>query len=173
MSMNTYPLDEKCALWITPELAAAILVKSFHDDEALREGLPKQVRDRLETGSPPYEIASDPSMKQLLHDGGWDDVSDAYDTLDAENVAGMVYCTEFTGHAETPDGMPGVQDAFVSVESRFVAMLVPDNGPEMFKAAYPSMDDLVREYRARLEGYTGPGVPWERLVMDVSGTYIC
>lgn len=169
--METYPLEEKCMLVITPELAAAILVQDAVDDGGI--ALPQGIREALDAGLTPWLCAKDPGLFEILAGEGWADVADAFDAVQNAGESDTVYCSEFTGTCSVPDGFAAYGGSEGRFDDDYIAGLVPLHEPEMFKAAYGSPEELIEEFRARLGDLAGPDVPVGRFVMDVSGTYFC
>lgn len=177
MSMQEYPLSEKCALLVTPEAACAILLNDSAANNVEMEILPEPVRKALSDGQTPWDCANDPAFSDILAEGGWMSVPDAYDIMhsSARGIDGTIYCSEFTG-----DAVPASGDGFGdegSRETRFdggvIVLLVPKKEPSLFVKAYADKDELLREYESRLQGLVGPGFPYARYVVDVYGTYVC
>lgn len=172
MSMNTYPLEEKCMLLFSPDLACAILVQ-----DAIEEGngtdLPVEIQEALEAGKTVWDCVSDPALRKVLAENDWDSVSDAYDAVEAAGESDTVYCSEFTGTSSVPDEFAAAGGAPEEFEDAYIAGLTPLREAVLFAAAYPSPDALLQEYRDRLGGLAGPDVPLGKFVKDMSGTYFC
>ena len=154
MSMNTYPLDEKAALVITPELAAVINIACRTDED-----------DRPD----PSEL----SHEQLLLTYG--NINEAYEALEDMNVDGLVYCTEFDGSAY-PLSDDGEADSSqeISFLDDFLCYIQPDNEPGLFSnKPYDSMDELVKEFREKLAKVVPEYFPLRNCICSVSGTYFC
>lgn len=176
MSMNTYPLDEKCVLLITKQLAAAILLQDILEsdpDNDLAE-LPVKIQEKL-ANSTPWKCASDPELLELLDNDGWADISDAHELLQDEGEADIVHCSEFTGTATVPADFVQYHKSMddVPFDDAYIACLIPLRQSEPFKQAYASPDDLIKEYADRLGNLAGPGVPIGSLIHDIMGTYTC
>lgn len=169
MSMQTYPLEEANVILLTRPLAAAVMIQDYWKNQDMQGMLPEQIRENLSNGATPWQCANDPSLHGLITDGDWDSLSDAYDILNAgeDEVDGLVYCSDFTGSACVKRGET------VRYDSEYMVLVRPLRAADFFKAAYASMDELIREYQARLEPKLGPGVPYADLIADISGTYFC
>lgn len=168
--MNTYPLEERYMLVLTPELAAAILVQDAMEDE--KPALPEKILEAVAAGKTPWACASDQELFRILYEDGWASVPDAFDVIQDQD-ADTVYCSEFEGSAAVPDEFAKYGGTGAEYHDDYIAGLVPMKRPEMFKASYDSPEDLVQEFRGRLGGLAGPDVPVGRFVRDVSGTYYC
>lgn len=175
MSMNTYPLEQPCALVVTPEIACAILLK-----DAFRSGnedgmIPESVLKALEDGLSPWACATDPGFRRLLAENDWFSVSDAHDVLEAANMEDVVHCSEFDGEANpsTGDGFGDEKSAPIRFDDDYLVYLAPMASSSLFKPAYASKDELLDEYRRRLGDWLPADFPYARFVMDVSGTYFC
>lgn len=175
MSMNTYALTQKCALVVTPEAACAILLKEAFGGADGAAHIPKNALAALESGRAPWDVADDPAFRRELEDDGWFNVSDAHDVLQAADLDGVVYCSEFDGTAApaSSDGFGDEKSKEIGFDDDYLAFLAPNKEPSLFVAAYRSKDDLLQEYEERLSGFVGPGFPYGRFVMDVDGTYFC
>ncbi len=175
MSMNTYPLEQPCALVITPEMACAILLKDALDGEDAEGMIPESVLLALNDGLSPWDCATDPGFRELLAENDWFSVSDAHDVLEADGLDGVVHCSEFDGEANpsTGDGFGDEKSGSIRFDDEFLAYLAPENSSSLFKPAYASKDELLEEYKSRLADYLPEGFPYTRFVMDVSGTYVC
>lgn len=169
MSMRTYPLEEANVILLTRPLAAAVMLQDYWKDPDMRSMLPEPVCENLSNGATPWQCANDPSLQDLITDGDWDSLSDAYDILNAgeDEVDGLVYCSDFTGSADVKRG------GTIQYDSEYMVLIRPLRAPDLFKQAYASMDELIREYQTRLEPKLGPGVPYADLIADVAGTYFC
>lgn len=172
MSMNTYPLEEKCMLLFSSDLACAILVQNAVGG-GNETDLPAGIQDALEAGKTAWDCVSDPCLRKILAENGWDGVSDAYDAVEAAGESGMVYCSEFTGTSSVPDEFAAAGGVPEEFEDAYIAGLTPLRGAALFAAAYPSPDALLQEYRDRLGSLAGPDVPLGKFVKDMSGTYFC
>lgn len=171
--MNTYPLSHEYALLITPDVAATILIHDFHKNADTTPEIPETILTALDAGRTPYEIATDPAFKNLIRENDFDNVSDAHDVLQSDDLDGTVYCSEFQGEANTPEGFGEGARIAMNYDDDFIAMLVPEKQPSLFEAAYDDYADLLDEYKRRLEDYVGPGFPYARFIVNVFGTYFC
>lgn len=175
MSMNTYPLEQKCALVIAPQVACAILLKKTFDDPDYGCDIPEPVLDALKNGRTPWECAADPAFKAILAENDWFCVSDAHDVLQSEDLDGTVYCSEFEGSAvpASDDGFGDEKSEEINYDDDFIAYLAPECQPALFHAPYADKEELLKEYEDKLSKFVGPGFPYSRYVMHVSGTYFC
>lgn len=171
--MNTYPLECKYALLITPSVAAAITLHDFHKEADTTPEIPEAILAALESGRTPYDVATDPAFQDMIREGDWDNVSDAHDILQNNDVDGIVYCSEFDGEANTSEGFGDGARIVMNYDDDFIAMLVPLEDASLFEAVYEDYASLLDEYKERLEPYVGPGFPYARFIADVSGTYFC
>lgn len=171
--MNTYPLECKYALLITPSVAAAITLHDFHKNADTTPEIPEAILEALESGRTPYDVATDPAFQDMVREGDWNSVSDAHDILQNNDVDGTVYCSEFDGEANTSEGFGNGARIAMNYDGDFIAMLVPEKSPSLFEAAYDDYADLLDEYQRRLGPYVGPEFPYEKFIADVSGTYFC
>lgn len=170
--MDTYPLEEKCALVIVPELAAVISVRDAEKSGAAGE-LPEKIRDALRSGKTAWECVADPALYAALEEDGWNSVSDAFDIIQDTGDTEAIYCSEFTGAASVPAEFAPCGGADREYRSAYMAALAPRRAPDLFKAAYGSREELVSEFLERLGGLACPGMPLERFILDISGTYYC
>lgn len=173
MAMNTYPLEQACALVITPEVACAILIKDAYDDGG--SALPGEVLEAMESGRTAFQCATDPAFREALMENDWFSVSDAHDLLESDEMDNMVYCSEFEGEASpaSDEGFGDEGSEAVSYDDDYIAYLQPENAPSLFRPAYASKEELVQEYKNRLSGYLDDDFPYGRFIMNVSGTYVC
>lgn len=170
--MNTYPLEEKCALVVTPELAAVILVQDAVENGG-RDEIPRAILDALDAGLTPWQCTKDPGLFGILENEGFACVSDAFDVLQNEDDTSLVYCSEFTGQASVPAEFQAHGGRDAEYDDEYFACLSTLAEPGLFKQAYASPGDLAKEYADRLEGLVSPDVPVEKFIRDVSGTYVC
>ena len=169
MPMRTYPLEEANVILLTHALAAAVMIQDYWKDPDMQSMLPEPIRKNLSNGATPWQCANDPSLHDLIANGGWDSLSDAYDILNAgeDEVDGLVYCSDFTGSADVKRGET------IRYNSEYMVLIRPLRAADLFKPAYASMDELIREYQTRLEPKLGSGVPYANLIADITGTYFC
>ena len=63
--MNTYPLECRYALLITPSVAAAITLHDFHKEADTTPEIPEAILAALESGRTPYDVATDPAFQEI------------------------------------------------------------------------------------------------------------
>lgn len=169
MPMNTYPLEQKAVLDIDPKLAAAIILRDMYEDPEFT--LPEKLKALLDAGEPAWRITEGREFAAWLTENDCYNVSDAHDVLESRDVDSLVHCSEFQGSSSQCEGFTGAGDK--SWDDDFVCFLIPEQEPDLFKAAYETPEDLITEYREKLEPIIGPGFDYSRHIMDVSGTYFC
>ena len=170
MSMNTYPLEEKCAFVIDPVAAATILLSHYADEPGI---IGDALHAELQKGRTPYQVASDPTMEGALSDADMFNVSDAYDVLEDADVDPIVHCSEFDGSASTADAFQDHGVMSMSYQDDFAVFVTCSKESGMFGTAYGSPGELLDEYKERLGSLLGADFPYGARIMDVSGTYFC
>lgn len=175
MSMETYPLEQKCALVIMPQAACAMLLKDSIENGIEAELVPERVLAAVRSGRSYWSVASDPEFFEELAETGWMNVSDAHDLMEQRNVEDVVHCSEFDGTAvpASGDGFGDEKSSEIGFEDDFAVFLFPQCESSLFKAAYGNKDELLQEYKSRMSGLLEDDFPYTRYVMDVSGTYFC
>ncbi len=172
MSMCTYPLEEKAALVIGAKLSAAVILGDAYKND--RASLPEKLAALLDAGTPAWRIAEGREFEPWFRENGFYNASDAYDVLSGADVQNLVHCSEFIGSGQPAGGFEDVPSSLAASDEwddDFICLVTPEKSGTLFRAAYDSPADLVREYEEKLAPFIGPGFDYAGRIMDVCGTY--
>lgn len=163
MPMTTYGIKDT-GLLIADEIAAYIVLASDQENSSV----PAVVQAALDDGSFEQKVLDkSPEIPEEYRD-----ISFAQECLEAKGIGDM-HCSEFAGNASTLV-LPGNEKMTPRIweyEDDYIAY-IPAKAPSLFEAAYNSPDELIQEFRARLEGILPKDFDLRPYIAEIDGTFV-
>lgn len=161
MSMRDYPINTT-GFFIDAEAAAYIYLSLDRNDGSV----PAEIQALLDDGT----FAA--KAKAGDFPCGYSDQSMIGDLLDD-----ICFCSSYAGEVKTvfPEKTASPIE-ITDYENEYIALIEADRSPDLFKAAYESPEELLREFQEKL---TDSGIEfpedfdWWAHIVTVNGTYFC
>ena len=185
MSMNTYPVQTSMVLYINHLVLPFIMLKRDMEDNELPVG----VQALLDTGKfsdavyEPIHLddfkAEHPEyadLDELIPDYYYD-VAEAYDFI-TDTDTGCTFLCQTEGEICTVNPEEVEHPIEETVNCDDVIYLTPYRNASHFKAAYSSMNEVVKEFKERLDGILPENVRPKCFdirthICSIDGTYYC
>lgn len=162
-----YPITETHALLIDPYMAAYINL--YYDRKA--NTVPAEIQNLLDTNAFDLAVRSG-GIERICDD--YTDIEYAVDRIFDNNnngEVGMTFCTQFYGEAETASDIDANTRLHQAYEDDYIAYLMPNNGADLFKPAYSSLDELIQEFKSRIGHMLPDDMDYHSHICSINGTY--
>lgn len=168
MSMMTYPLREVGAFLVDELVAAYVLQKDY---EKTGEHFSETVKEALENGTF-YQMAENNAFSLETNDFDCFDPTEAFEVLN-DVIDDINHMSEFVGSATTLVPERAKRPLDISYSNDCIAYIPASRMPELFSAAYESLDELIDEFKEKIGAYLPDNFDWAGHICTIDGTYFC